>query len=505
MQLLPPQALRGLVVALSLLGAVPLAAPPAAKAPPTLHDELNAWFRTAALRAKGEWGVAVADERGQLLWSVNATRPLIPASTVKLFTTGFARTVLGGDARQVTRVVGTGYVNLRDGAWVGTWALEVNGDPTLERPTRSGPMLRDLATQLAEGGIRRLSGPLMVQSAAGAADARYPAAWSDRHRGRRFAPLIGTITLNENLVSFTVAPGPRVGAAPRLVGAVPDGAGALLTVRAKTVEGARDRLRFLPAAGGRYVVEGTIGVRARQRTYTGTASDPVAVLDAAWEAALTRAGIEWVRSPAMAAQTATAAHLTLAEVTSAPLDSIAAEVNTRSVNLGAEALLRWAAPGDDAAERLTRHVQEVSGETYGVHFADGSGLSFDDRATAYSFVKYLANFPATPAGRNFPLLLPANGAGTLRSLSTSSLSPGVVRAKTGTLGNVSSLVGYLGHRQGMLLVSVLYNGPQVTAAKQQQWQLFRVLGASGSSIFGEVPSIEGTMGGDDLRAPPPQP
>ena len=128
---------------------------------------------------------------------------------------------------------------------------------------------------------------------------------------------------------------------------------------------------------------------------------------------------------------------------------------------------------------------------------DGSGLSGDDRATPWSFVAYLSKFPTTPAGRNFPLLLPANGSGTLGRLGAGPIPPGVVRAKTGTLGNVASLVGYLGHRDGMLLVSVIYNGPNVYGAKQQQWKLFRLLGAEGHSIP-EQASDEESVGGEPL-------
>jgi D-alanyl-D-alanine carboxypeptidase/D-alanyl-D-alanine-endopeptidase (penicillin-binding protein 4) len=193
--------------------------------------------------------------------------------------------------------------------------------------------------------------------------------------------------------------------------------------------------------------------------------------------------------------------LTLAEVSSAPFDSIASEVNTRSLNIGAEAMLRWAGGSDSAAAaRLTEHVQQITGDYLGVRLVDGSGLSSDDRATPYSFVTYLARFPATPAGRNFSMLLPANGSGTLRKLGSGLPAPGVVRAKTGTLGNVATLVGYLGHKDGLILISVMYNGSRVYAAKQQQWQLFRILGADGMMVPGDS-VVTDMIGGED-REPP---
>jgi D-alanyl-D-alanine carboxypeptidase len=181
-----------------------------------LTARLTAWYEAASRRAPGQWGIAVADQTGRTLWSVHPDEPLVPASTVKLFTTGFARSVLGSGARRPTRVTGVGGLDPETGEWEGSWALELNGDPTLERAQGSGPSLYDLALQLASAGIRKLKGPLQVRSAEGPATAVYPAAWSNRHRGRLFAPPVGPLTVHENIVWITVRPGARVGRKARL-------------------------------------------------------------------------------------------------------------------------------------------------------------------------------------------------------------------------------------------------------------------------------------------------
>ena len=92
---------------------------------PALKDQLEKWYATARRRAPGDWGIAVANQDGFLIWGVQPTRPLVPASTVKLFTTGFARSILGSDARQQTRVVGVGRVDSASGSWIGTAAIAV--------------------------------------------------------------------------------------------------------------------------------------------------------------------------------------------------------------------------------------------------------------------------------------------------------------------------------------------------------------------------------------------
>ena len=97
-----------------------------------LARSLDDWYARSQRVAPGQWGVAVATSTGRVLWSANPQTQLVPASTAKIFTTGFARSIVGADARIATRVVGRGHLD-STGVWVGAWGLELNGDPTLER------------------------------------------------------------------------------------------------------------------------------------------------------------------------------------------------------------------------------------------------------------------------------------------------------------------------------------------------------------------------------------
>ena len=491
---------RRIMLSLLLLTAAPAAA--GAQADQQWLDvRVSEWYASAARTAPGQWGIAIADQSGRMLWSMNPDYSLMPASAVKLFTTGYARSVLGGAARRSTRVVGAGVVDTLKGEWLGKWALELNGDPSLERAEGSGPTLHDLAVQLASAGVKRLSGPLEVRSADGPATAVYPEVWSRKHAGRLFAPLVGPLTVHENIVWLTVQPGRRVGTPARLIETAPDGISSLVSVTAVTGSGRRSRLRLRPRAGGGWVIAGSIGVRATPRRLTATAADPKAVLGAAWATALRKAGITWNRS-VRATEPLDGSFKVLAEVASPPLDSLASEINRRSLNLGAELLLQWAGGQIQGPANLTAHVQDVIGRQEGVYLVDGSGLSYLDRVSPYAFVSYLAKFPATSAGQNFPQLLPANGSGTLRRLNSGFPGVGVVRAKTGTLAHASTLVGYLGRPEGTLLVSLMYNGTRPGAARRAQWKLFQDLGANGMVIPADTATIEPPQLGSDETITP---
>jgi len=141
---------------------------------------------------------------------------------------------------------------------------------------------------------------------------------------------------------------------------------------------------------------------------------------------------------------------------------------------------------------LTQHVRQVVGPTARVHLVDGSGLSEFNRMSALTQMLYLARYPQFPGNQRFPLLLPANGTGTLRRLRGGGMARGVVHAKTGTLDHVATLAGYLARPDGVLVLSLMYNGRRTGAARAAEWEVFRLLGAEGVDLSG---ALDTHMGG----------
>ncbi|HEY8256920.1 MAG TPA: D-alanyl-D-alanine carboxypeptidase/D-alanyl-D-alanine-endopeptidase [Gemmatimonadales bacterium] len=485
------------LVAICLCALVlPAARLPAQGLTPREISSLDDWYRRVSGRtAGGDWGIAIGTMDGRILWSVSPEQQLIPASTTKVFTTGFSRSRMGSAGRISTRVVGGGELDRGSGRWLGTWALELGGDPTLERTGRSGPRLIELARRLRSRGVRVLYGPLALTSRTGPATSRYPSAWSSSFEGQLYAPPVGPIALHENTVSLTFRPGQEVGAPPTLVTAYPLGAERLVRIAARTVDGSRKRLSLRPDVDGGWTLTGTVGMYRRTAGLSAVAHDPSRMLAAAWAAALERAGIRWV-NPGGPVALAPQATRVLAQVESEPFDSVAIEVNRRSLNIGAELLLQWAAGSQTSGPSLvTEHVREVVGPQARVRFVDGSGLSELNRISPLTQVLYLARYPQLPGNSRFPLLLPANGTGTLRRL-RGGMGRGVVHAKTGTLDRVATLAGYLGRSDGVLVVSLMYNGRRIHQARAAEWELFRLLGAEGVNLSG---ALETQMGGDSTR------
>ncbi len=286
---------RTLMVLLCLSGAPAAVATAQALAPSELAA-LDAWYRRTSDRTPGgQWGITIGTMDGRVLWSVSPELELVPASTTKLFTTGFSRTRMGGGARFTTRVLGRrppGYRRRASGSAPGRWSSEAIR-PWIARAA-PGRRSESWPAGCGERGIRVLEGPLAVTSRTGPAASRYPTVWSPDYEGQLYAPPVGPIALHENTVSLTFRPGREIGSPPQLVSAYPDGVGRMVRIAATTAGGRQRRLSLRADPDGGWTLRGSLGIDRSVAGLSAVAHDPSQLLVAAWAAALERAGIRWM-------------------------------------------------------------------------------------------------------------------------------------------------------------------------------------------------------------------
>ncbi|HMA46613.1 MAG TPA: D-alanyl-D-alanine carboxypeptidase, partial [Frankiaceae bacterium] len=122
------------------------------------------------------------------------------------------------------------------------------------------------------------------------------------------------------------------------------------------------------------------------------------------------------------------------------------------------------------AQAVGRFLHDEVGLPAGsFRISDGSGLSLLDGATPRSLVQVLAWMRHAPEGQAFYASLPIVGDG-IRSRMLGTAAVGRLRAKTGTLSDVSALSGYVTTVSGEeLAFSLLVNGSRsVTRARRTQ-------------------------------------
>jgi serine-type D-Ala-D-Ala carboxypeptidase/endopeptidase (penicillin-binding protein 4) len=345
----------------------------------------------------GRLGGRITDAiTGKELWQVADDLPLVPASTNKVLTAAAALLTLDGQARITTRVV-AGSQNPQ-----GPVVLVGAGDPTLSAAPpgvdtwyRGAPRISDLVEQVRRSGVT----PTAVQVDTSA------------FSGPTLAPGWDPSDVDNG----DIAP---------IESAMIDAG----RIQPTTVNSRRSRTPALDA--GRELAK-ALGL------------DPGAVTIAT--------------APSGARQ--------LAVVQSAPLVLRLSEMMDHSDNVLAECIAREVAGAINrprsfagAVDAVTNRLSTAHIDTAGAALQDSSGLSVDDRLTAKTLdgTVQAAAGPDQPSLRALLDLLPiAGGSGTLADRfldpATNQGPAGWLRAKTGSLTAINSLVGVVTDRSGRVL------------------------------------------------------
>jgi len=189
-------------------------------------DSLDARIQKVIARpefARSNFGIEFYDlESGKVVYSLNADKLFVPASTTKLLTEGTVLAKLGPDYRFQTRIYRTGPVD-KKGMLKGNLVLVASGDPNLsnrvqadgtlafmdEDHSYNGPALpgdplaviKDFAAQVEAKGIRKIEGRVYVDTSL------MP---DGEHEGGTGVTM-SSIIVNDNIIDLTATPGAKPG------------------------------------------------------------------------------------------------------------------------------------------------------------------------------------------------------------------------------------------------------------------------------------------------------
>lgn len=425
----------------------------------------------------GTWGVMVVSlTRGDTLFSENAGASLLPASTMKVFTSAIAFERFGPDYRFSTDALRDGAVG-PDGTVSGNLYLRGDGDPALSGKFLPGgpsaPMNR-LAQLVASKGIKRVTGSV-IGDATAFDDEKVPQGWLTRYLQASYAARVSALSLNDNLVIVAVTP--TSPGQPASVALEPSNNAIPLSASVRTVAGGGARLSFAKSSTGTITARGSIGTRAGTRRYVYIVEDPASFTTGAFRNALLAAGVT-VDGGIRLGKTPGNATV-VASLQSPQLSRLVTAMNRESINHYAELLFKNSARGPErntvgtaanASAVLNQFfATKVRGDTSQLAFADGSGLSTLDRATARSQVQLLSYAHKSSWGPWLHASLPVAGdSETLSRRMRNTPAEGNLHAKTGTTNDVVALLGYVTAVNGEVLAfSFLYNGRDRSVARSR--------------------------------------
>ncbi|NDU71879.1 D-alanyl-D-alanine carboxypeptidase/D-alanyl-D-alanine-endopeptidase [Actinomadura sp. DSM 109109] len=464
-----------LVTGTSLLAAPAMHPAATAAAKGDLREDLDAILADSRLEG-ATVGAVVRDARtGAVRYSRGATAPVMPASNMKLYTSGAALSLLGPGYRFRTGV----YARAVSGPSVkGDLYLKGTGDPT----TRAADYDR-LAAQVAARGIRRVEGDLVADDTWFDA-VRTPSHWDPTDLQYYYAAQTSALTVapdddfDAGSVQVAVRPGAAEGA-PVTVGLSPATRTVKIDNKAVTGRPGTPSTLAVNRANGSdtIVVSGSYPAGAAPYTTLRTVENPALYAADVFRSALRAHGVtvkgatERGRTPKGSAA--------LASRASMPLSRLMVPFLKLSNNMVAETLVKAigrekAGKGSWAAGLpvVARHARGQGVPTARLKIADGSGLSRENRTTARDISTILRRAQGAPWFTGWFRSLPVAGdpdrldGGTLRSRMGSTPAAGNVHAKTGTLTGASALSGYVTDPSGRRLVfAVVLNGYQGAAPK----------------------------------------
>jgi D-alanyl-D-alanine carboxypeptidase/D-alanyl-D-alanine-endopeptidase (penicillin-binding protein 4) len=462
------RALSALLFAALLMPAVSISVFAGPTALETIQTRIAQFLNRPGIRS-AEWGIEILDPAtNRVVLSVNPDKTFQPASVLKVVTTATALEKLGPDFRFHTGVYTDGTV-LPDGTLAGDVILVGRGDPNLVDPTKElldKPALQQLSEEIKARGIKKIHGNVVGDDSY-FEFTTHGKGWTAQDLKSVYGAPINALSINNNVFWVHVRPTKL----NQLVQVSIEPQTAYFQIRNLGVTGGPKAQRTIYAG----VLPGTTrlvvsGVLPAAQNY----SQDI-LLERPAEATATLFKEELRRNGIATDGTVHVYHLgdlspearrnwaLLAEHQSPPLIRALEIINKRSLNLHAEMLLRvlgaeFAGAGtDDAGLRVVKSFLENAGisDDDKISLNDGSGLSRDNLVTPRFQTSLLMFLSTRPYFELFLNTLAVSGTdGTLRNRLAS--APGVIHAKTGTLGDVAALSGYMTTKSGRNLIFSIF-------------------------------------------------
>ncbi len=391
------------------------------------------------------WGILVETLSSKTtIYSRDAEYYFIPASTAKLLTTAAVLQQLRPQFRIRTSVYGDGKGNIY---------IVGRGDPSFTET-----QMKSLAEQLKEQGIENINQLIADDSYFQGMAVNPNWEWEDVQAG--YGAPINSLIFNQNAIDLVLSP--QSFGQPLKVTFVNPAESKKWQIENNSVSVAKNEKEFVEV--GRDFIQPIIRISGQLRI--GSASEPVyvAVVEPVdnflnkFRQVLESEGIRVSRIVKNSQITSNVNLTELAFVESPTVGELIEEVNKKSNNVYAEALLRQLGVRSRLLPKkksdnqtLAKSLEEVKviltrlGVTpNSFRLNDGSGLSRHNLVTPQALVQTLRIMTNSPWANIYRNSLPVAGiSGTLSRRFRNSLAERNVQAKTGTISGVSGLAGYV--------------------------------------------------------------
>jgi D-alanyl-D-alanine carboxypeptidase/D-alanyl-D-alanine-endopeptidase (penicillin-binding protein 4) len=395
---------------------------------------------------------------GLELGNIRGVEKFTPASTLKTLTTATAIHYLPLNYAPQTEVSLNGSVQKR--TFVGTVNIHGAGDPNFSGRYYADPfhMLYAMADSIHALGIDSIAGELALDTS------YYAGPWRAEHWRKNFYDAwygaeIAPLGFNDNCTMIRFKPGANVGDTA-IAEILPDVGYVVLKNEMLTVPGKKRKWTWaLDSAKPEITIGGAIGIGVDSSQLVLPVRNPIAYFKAAFIHALKERGVAFVERQNVPA----GIQIKSFTYSAAPLLSILDEINQRSQNMHAETLFRnmgaqKTGKGSVESGRALemKFLAEMGLDSTDFEVWDGCGLSPKNKVKPSTETALLAKMARHPKGRFYINSFAGPGLGTGGKRMLELPYPWLTRFKTGFIGEVHGLVGYIYALDGDTLAVAMY-------------------------------------------------
>ncbi len=415
---------------------------------------------------------------GITLVDIDSEKMAVPASNVKLITTGAAMHELGGGYRFETKIGYDG--TIENGTLVGDIYIIGGGDPTTgSKDSIAVNIEKTFAAwkkMISEAGISRIEGRIIGDGRYFDGMPEHPT-WLWNDIGTYYGSGATGLMFYENMQSFSVKAGKASGDPVNIKPSYPDTPWMEFRYGCTTGEKGTGDLLYMYTSDLAPVAEirGTFGVDRAAKRVDCSNKFPEYTCASYFAGYLAKHGIHCSEGPAdfkLCRDTAAAGSLTILGSTFSPtLKRIVFGTNHASNNLYAEALYKTlgmtktgSACYDSCAVALNTIIKTLEINTNGLNMVDGSGLSRQNYISSDFFCRFLDAMMDSPSFEDYLASIPSPGANGTLAYNMSRYPSELknrIKAKSGSMNGIRCYSGYIlpteGSSDETIIFSIMIN------------------------------------------------
>ncbi|MCL2888696.1 MAG: D-alanyl-D-alanine carboxypeptidase/D-alanyl-D-alanine-endopeptidase [Elusimicrobia bacterium] len=403
---------------------------------------------------------------GDNIISVNPDLRLTPASTVKLFTTAAALSLLGPDKTFKTRLYYDGKKNIF-GTLKGNIYIAGGGDPALgssriNNNAGADAVLSAWADAIKNAGIKKIAGAVYADNSyfEGLSTPR-KFTWEDI--GNYYGAAADALNFNDNSFKIYFKPAAAPGAATDIARTEPEVPGLTIKNHVMTSDNPADNAYIFGAPGKQEIeIYGTIPAVNYEYAINAALPNPPLFTAHSLVKALAARGVKTAGGAKISENNIDYTDKKLLyELTSPSILEIINIINKKSVNLYAEVLLKQLAATfgrradtESGVDVVMKFLEAHGIDTQDTALYDGSGLSQANFTNAKTIVALLEMMTKEENFELFynSLIIPVEGEKKyFARVLANSPALQTARIKTGTNTNARAYAGYVKDKQGRLI------------------------------------------------------